>query len=137
GVAAVVRRESGHRKAALWLTGACAAAALGDGLVSAAAAGQIRSLNVVTAVLWAAAGYGLAAAAEGENGRPETAKEPPDPTSGGSWLVARVALPLAAVLALPTVAIAVWLVNGRLEPWKVAYFGSFFFVALVIAFGRQ
>ena len=64
GLAVIVRRESGHRRTAFWLTGACAAAVIGDGLVSAGAAHQLSSGAALTAVFWAAAGYGLATAAE-------------------------------------------------------------------------
>jgi diguanylate cyclase (GGDEF)-like protein len=137
GVAVIVRRERGHRRLAYWLTGACAAALIGDGLVSEEAARQVSSATALTAAFWAAAGYALAAAALTENARPETAAEPPDPTSGWRWLVSRVVLPLTAVLALPAVALCVWLVNGALDAWQVAYFGAFFLIAFVVAFGRQ
>jgi diguanylate cyclase (GGDEF)-like protein len=133
-LATLARPDRRHRRNGWWLVVACAAASTGDGLSSAAAAGQVRELVALVALLWTVTGAGLAVAADldvpvaSEAHRPEL--------SGRRWLLGRVVMPLVAVLALPAVATAIWLADG-LRPWQAAYFFGFFVFALGLTFGRQ
>jgi diguanylate cyclase (GGDEF)-like protein len=136
-LAVIARREPGQGTIGRWLAAAAAAAAVGDGAVALHAAGWVASLPGLTAVLWAAAGFSIASSAEREAADvAETAADDREPT-GIRWLVARVLLPLAAVVSFPAVAFGVWLHQGRLAPWQLAFFGAFFLLALFVAFGRQ
>jgi diguanylate cyclase (GGDEF)-like protein/putative nucleotidyltransferase with HDIG domain len=136
-LAVIVRRDSRHRRMGWWLVGAATAAAVGDGVVAMHSSGWVPSLPGLAALLWAAAGFGLATAAEREasdaDAAPETAEEP----TGVRWLMGRVLLPLAAVVSFPALGLVVWLEDGRLDPWQLVFFGAFFLFALVVAFGRQ
>jgi diguanylate cyclase (GGDEF)-like protein len=134
GAIATLAGPGGRARTVGWvLTGACVAAATGDGLTSAAAAGQVRALVAITALLWAGTGWLVAMAANGEDGRSEPA--PPEST-GKRWVVGRVILPLLAVLALPAAAGAIAL-GHPLHAWEFTYFAGFFVFALVFTFGRQ
>jgi len=134
GAIATLAGPGGRARSIGWLlTGACVAAATGDGLTSAAAAGQVRALVAVTALLWAATGSLVAGAAHGEDGGSEAARQE---STGKRWVVGRVILPLLAVLALPAVAGAISL-EHPLHAWELAYFTGFFVFALVFTFGRQ
>ncbi len=136
-VAVIVRREPLHRRIGWWLVGAVSAAAVGDAFVAMHAAGWLPSLPALAAVLWAAAGFGVASAAEREAPGAEEPAEPADETTGARWLVGRVLLPLTAVISFPALGLAVWLEDGRLAGWQLVFFGTFFLFALVVAFGRQ
>jgi diguanylate cyclase (GGDEF)-like protein/putative nucleotidyltransferase with HDIG domain len=136
-LAVIVRRGAEHRRLGWWLVGAVAAAAVGDGLVAMHASGWLPSVPGVTAVLWAAAGFGAASAAESEAPDADEPSDPTDEATGARWMIGRVLLPLTAVVSFPALGLAVWLDEGRLEPWQVVFFGTFFFFALIVAFGRQ
>ena len=136
-LAVIVRREPAHRRIGWWLVGAVSAAAVGDGLVAMHAADWLPSLPGLTAVLWAVAGFGAASAAEREAPDADESPEPADETTGARWLMGRVLLPLTAVVSFPALGLAVWLADGRLDTWKLFFFGAFFVFALVVAFGRQ
>jgi diguanylate cyclase (GGDEF)-like protein/putative nucleotidyltransferase with HDIG domain len=136
-LAVIVRREPEHRGIGWWLAGAVFAAAVGDGLVAMHSSGSVSSLPALAAVLWAAAGFGLATAAEREAPDPEESSEPADEATGARWLMGRVLLPMTAVVSFPALGLVVWLDEGRLDGWQLAFFGAFFLFALVAAFGRQ
>ncbi len=135
-LAVIVQREPEHRHIGWWLVGATATAAVGDGLVAMDSAGWLPTLSGVAAVLWAAAGFGAATAAEHEAADADPSEPAEEPT-GARWLMGRVLLPLTAVVFFPALGLAVWLGEGRLETWQLAFFGAFFVFALVVAFGRQ
>ena len=42
-----------------------------------------------------------------------------------------------AVASFPALGLGVWLDDGSLAPWQLAFFATFFMLALVVAFGRQ
>jgi len=126
-----------HRRApgAWWLTFAGVLITVGDGLVSAAAAGQVRALPWLTALLWAAGGFALAAT--GEVGFAPRARGAATPrASSRRWLAIRVALPLAAILSFPAIAIAVNAATG-LSAAGLVFFGGLTLLSLVLAFVRQ
>src|SRR3954468_12446487 len=133
---AVARRASRKHPAAWWLAAACGAVVAGDGLVSAAAAGQLPALPSLTAILWGAGAYALACAAQHDLGASRTPASTMHDATGASWLLWRVILPLVAVLAFPAVTVGLSLA-GRLPAWGLAYFGLLFIVSLGLAFGRQ
>ena len=138
GLAAVgaVAHGGGRRSpAAWWLVAGIGMVVVGDSFVAAAAAGDVPALSGLVAVLWAAAAYCIASAAEvGLNAPAEIARG--EAAVQRRWVLVRVVLPLAAVLAYP--ALALWLHLGDvLPPWGVVYFAAFFLSALVLAFGRQ
>jgi diguanylate cyclase (GGDEF)-like protein len=131
-VALMAHRAS---RSAWWLAGGAVLVTAGDGLVSAAAAGQVRSLPWLTALLWAAAAFALATA--GEFGFSPRPRGPVTATGSTSrFVAARVALPLTAILAFPAIAIALH-VSGALTDGAVAFFGGLAFVSLLLAFLRQ
>jgi diguanylate cyclase (GGDEF)-like protein len=134
GALATLAGPGGRARAVGWvIVAGFASAAIGDGLTSAAASNQMRPLVAVTALLWSATGL-LVAVAAGLD-RDEPLPEAPD-VSRSRWLIIRVVLPLAAVLALPTAAGVVSL-SRPLDAWEVSYFTSFFIFVLVFSFGRQ
>jgi diguanylate cyclase (GGDEF)-like protein/putative nucleotidyltransferase with HDIG domain len=132
-VAVLARVGSRHRRVGWVLLGVCLCAMAGDAVVALEALGGLGEL--VTALGWALAGYGLAVAADGDVPR-LTDREDVEWTSGLRWLLARVALPLVAVLAFPAVLGAIW-IAGRLQAGDIAFFGTFFVMELILVFGRQ
>jgi diguanylate cyclase (GGDEF)-like protein len=133
-LSAVALGAGRHQPAPWWLVFSFAAVMLGDALASASAAGQIGELPALTAVLWGVAGYGVAVAAEaGSDAAPRPARHD---VGGAAWVLWRVALPLCAVLSFPAIALWLW-VGDALPSWGAVYFGAFFLLSLVLAFGRQ
>jgi hypothetical protein len=95
-LATVGRSGSRHRRVGWWLTATCAGAMLGDALV-ALESGSLVADGLPTALLWGAAAYCLAVAAEVDVPKLEDAEEA-DLAGGGRELVsARRLAPLAAV----------------------------------------
>jgi diguanylate cyclase (GGDEF)-like protein len=133
-LATVGRSGDRHRRVGWWLTATCAGAMLGDALVALESGGLVAD-GLPTAVLWAAAGYCVAVAAEIDVPRPED-RDDAELGSGGRWLLVRVVLPIVAVLAFPLTMLALS-VTGQLGTWGLVFFGSFFAVVLALAFGRQ
>jgi hypothetical protein len=131
--AAVAGATSEQRRIAWALAAACGAAAIGDGLVSAAAAGQVGDLTLVAALLWTLASCLIAVAADQETGGREAEASGP---AVERWITARVILPCAAALAIPATAFCIWLA-GSLTPWAFAFFAVFFAAILLMVFGRQ
>jgi len=134
GLSAVARGSGPSRPAEWWTTAACAAAAVGDGLVSATAAGQLAAPPFATALAWSVAGFAFAAAADHGFERERTT--PGADTGHLRFLVWRVVLPLAAVLALPATA-TVLALTGGLSSAGLVYFATLSLLALGLAFGRQ
>jgi diguanylate cyclase (GGDEF)-like protein len=134
GALATLAGIGGRERTVGWaIVAGCATAAIGDGLTSASAAGDLGQVVSITAILWAATGCSLAVAARLDRNEPVPA---PVETSRRRWVLVRVVLPLVAVLALPAAA-GVIALNRPLKAWEAAYFGCFFIFALVFSFGRQ
>ncbi|HEY7630618.1 MAG TPA: diguanylate cyclase [Thermoleophilaceae bacterium] len=134
GAFAALAVPRGHAQTVAWaIVGGCTTATIGDGLTSAAAAGQTGSAVSVIAVLWAATGCLIGVGAHLDSDAPEPALRE---ISRRRWVVVHVVLPLTAVLALP-VAAGIVAIGDPLEPWEAAYFAAFFVFALVFTFGRQ
>ncbi|HEY1597699.1 MAG TPA: diguanylate cyclase [Thermoleophilaceae bacterium] len=134
GALATLAGPGGRARVVGWaMAGGFSMAAIGDGLTSAAASDQLRTLVPVTALLWAAAGLLMSLAATLD--RQEPGPEAPE-ISRGRWMIIRVVLPLAAVLALPAAAAIVSL-SRPLASWEVAYFALSFAFLLVFTFTRQ
>jgi diguanylate cyclase (GGDEF)-like protein len=129
------RSGTRHRRIGLWLTGCCAAATAGDAIVALQVGDTLGAHGLPTALLWAAAGYCAAVAAEVDVARPED-RDDAELSSGGRWLLVRVILPVVAVLAFPLTALVLEL-TGTLDGWGLAFFGAFFVAVLTLAFGRQ
>ncbi len=125
-----LRRSPGPPEACAWWAGrssrAAARAAIGDGLTSAAAAGQVTSLVSITALLWAATGWLVAVAARLDRDQHELH---PREISRRRWVLIRVVLPLAAVLALPATAGVVSLEPPARGVGGVLLHGAFFIFA--------
>lgn len=113
------------------LVGAIAAAATGDGVISAGAADRVSGADLTAAAMWATAGAAFLWAAQ-------VATQPPaqevDP--GERWLASRILLPFFAVVALPEIALVLW-AAGDLNPFSAAFFGAAFVLVLLLAFARQ
>jgi diguanylate cyclase (GGDEF)-like protein len=133
-LSAVARRADRTRPADWWLTGAALAAVAGDTLVSVAATGQLAPAPVVTAMLWAAAGFAIAVAAD--HGLADAPASPGPGSAERRWVAWRVVVPLGAVLTLPAVGLALS-DAGRLTPAGDRFFAIGSVAALVLAFGRQ
>ena len=137
-LAVVARRTRAERRVLIPLVGGCALATVGDCLVSATAAGQMSVPAGATVVLWAAAGYVLALAAEAEyTGRMAEASAPAV-TGGPSerWVYARAFLPLLLILGLQLLGVVLWL-SGELEAWGAATFAGVLVAQVALAFWRQ
>jgi diguanylate cyclase (GGDEF)-like protein len=134
GALATLAGPTGSVRVVGWaIVAGCSTAAVGDGLTSAAAADQVTSLVSITALLWAATGWLVAVAARLDRDHHQA---PAREVSRRRWVLIRVVLPLAAVLALPATAGVVSL-SRPLEAWEASYFTSFFIFAMVFSFGRQ
>jgi diguanylate cyclase (GGDEF)-like protein len=133
---AIARRAPCDRRIGWLFAAGAAAAAVGDGVASEGAAGQIASSPVIVALMWSIAGFLFAMAAETETPGAEAEVALPERVGGTPWLIVRVVLPLVGVLVFPATAAVLWAVNGPELGWAV-FFSAFFLVALVLAFGRQ
>jgi diguanylate cyclase (GGDEF)-like protein len=137
GVLALTARPGCPRRRVAWaLTGMAAAAAAGDGLVSAGAADRIVSSQWAIALCWTIAAYLLALASELERQPAPDLTRQVNSTDGMRWVWARVILPVTAVLVLPAVAAGLWL-GGALTMAAGLWFGLLGLLVLVLAFGRQ
>jgi diguanylate cyclase (GGDEF)-like protein/putative nucleotidyltransferase with HDIG domain len=115
------------------LVGMLASAVLGDGMVAARAAGQISVGAGATAALWAVAGGFLLLAASRETGARDVADAS---TEDVRWPYARALFPLPVVLAFAGPGIVEISIHGaHLGP--IAYFGTWFLIALGLGFARQ
>lgn len=133
-VAAAARE--GRRVGEWWLVAGLGVLIAGDSVVAAVAAGGVVVTPALTALLWAVCAYSVASAAEaGLTAPPAPALASPGTTSR-RWVLARVVLPLLAVLTHPVVA-SVEHFRGKLDGWSLVFFGISFLVSLVLAFGRQ
>jgi diguanylate cyclase (GGDEF)-like protein len=126
--------DCGSRRAGWWLLAACAFASAGDGLIAAAAAGEMRFMAWLTAALWTLASASIAVAAGTRASSP--AEVEPDSLSGRRWMLARVVVPLCAVMAIPAVEVGIW-VSGDLTSWNGGYFLLFFLASIVVTVSRQ
>jgi diguanylate cyclase (GGDEF)-like protein/putative nucleotidyltransferase with HDIG domain len=107
-------------------------AVLGDGLVAAEAAGQLAVASGATAALWAAAGGWFVLATAREDG----SEDPRSKRDYVRWPYARALFPLPVVLAFAGPGIVELSVHGvRLRP--IAFFGTWFLIALGLGFARQ
>jgi diguanylate cyclase (GGDEF)-like protein len=108
-------------------------AACGDALVAAAAADQIAASPIATAALWTAAGTAIAVAAGNDRGAADIGRAP-DPAVRFPYV--RALFPLPAVLAFAGFGVLEVLVDGPAF-LPIAYFGTFFLIALGLGFARQ
>jgi diguanylate cyclase (GGDEF)-like protein len=111
-------------------------ATAGDGIIASDAAGAVSTNGLPTALLWAAASYCIAVAADFDVGA-----SPADPRGDGDitaarWVVARVVLPLVAVVVVPMILTAES-VTGNLDVDAFVWFVSTFLLVVALAFGRQ
>jgi diguanylate cyclase (GGDEF)-like protein/putative nucleotidyltransferase with HDIG domain len=127
-VAALAHDAPRSRRVGWALVTATVAAAGGDALVALGLGGP------VTALLWGAAGFFIALAADGDTA--QDGDERTETATVRRWLLGRVVLPLLAVLTFPAITLGLWL-GGVLRPAALAFFGAFFLVELVLVFGRQ
>ena len=133
-VTAGVAGATAEQRVIAWgVAAACAAAAVGDGLVSAAAANQVGGTTGLVALMWTIAAVALALAADRERGAKEVRESAPE---GERWLIARVLLPFAAALAVPATGFGIWLA-GSLTPWSAAFLAIVFAAILLLVFARQ
>jgi diguanylate cyclase (GGDEF)-like protein len=112
-------------------------AMVGDSLISSDAAGLLTTSGLPTALMWAAAAYLLALAADFD----EPGVDAPDVTHEADiaavrWVIARVILPLVAVVIVPVILIALY-VAGTLDLAAIVWFATAFLLVLGLAFGRQ
>jgi diguanylate cyclase (GGDEF)-like protein len=128
-------RDRGRRRVGWWLLFACASAASGDGLIAAAAAHEMPRIPGLTASLWTIASASIAIAASVR--APAGAEVEHDfKLSGRRWMLARVVVPLCAVMAIPAVEVGIWL-SGDLTSWNGGYFLLFFLLSIVVTVSRQ
>ena len=109
-----------------------------DGLVAAAAAGEIGNADAVAAALYGIAAWFLAGAAVAERPAP-TPKDHADASEHAAewrWLAGRVMTPTLRVAAFPLV-VAVALRSTSDDTFPLAWFGGAFVLVLLLAFGRQ
>jgi len=137
GLMVVTAPEAGSGSRMAWgLVAACTVVVGGDGFAALSATGNLGNLTGITALLWAIAGLAIVYAAELEDTGVGALPADYEEFRGARWFVARIVLPLAAVLTLPAVALAL-AAAGTLGVWSGAYFGGFFVLLMVLAFGRQ
>jgi diguanylate cyclase (GGDEF)-like protein/putative nucleotidyltransferase with HDIG domain len=114
-----------------------ALATVGDSLISSDASGRLSTNGLPTALLWAAASYLLALAADFDAGeKPQALVSSEADIAAVRWVVARVALPLVAIIVIPLLVIGI-AVTDDLTPAAVGWFASAFVLTLALAFGRQ
>src|SRR5438067_337470 len=99
-----IARSGRPRRVAWALAISFGSAAIGDGLVSATASGSIHTGPAPTALLWTLAGAALAWAADEQLSPARTNGAGRANAGGRGWVLARVVLPLLAVLAFPAIA---------------------------------
>jgi diguanylate cyclase (GGDEF)-like protein len=135
-VALVVRPTPANFHLTAPLALGLAMATVGDGLISSDAAGLLSTSGLGTALLWAAAAYLLALAADFDVGaEAEDAEEHAD-FAAARWVIARVILPLVAVVIVPLILIGLY-VGETLSLAAVIWFATTFLLVLGLAFGRQ
>jgi diguanylate cyclase (GGDEF)-like protein len=112
-------------------------ATVGDGLISSNAAGLLSTNGLPTALMWAGAAYLLALGADFDVGQPGSAERDAEADIAAiRWVIARVILPLVAVIVVPLILIALY-AAGTLDLGALIWFGSTFLLVLGLAFGRQ
>ncbi len=126
--------DRAHRRVGWCLVTACALASAGDGLVAAAAAGEMPFVIWLTATMWTLASAAIAIAADVHV--PSAEKTAPPRLSGRRWMLVRVVIPLCAVMTIPAVEAGIW-ISGDLNAWNGGYFLLFFLAAILITFTRQ
>src|SRR4051812_42707965 len=112
-------------------------AMVGDGLISSDAAGLLTTSGLPTALMWAAAAYLLAFAADFDTpgGQVDDDLDEAD-IAAARWVIARVILPLVAVVIVPVILIALY-AAGTLNLAAIVWFATPFLLVLGLAFGRQ
>jgi diguanylate cyclase (GGDEF)-like protein len=135
---ALVVRPSGDN---LHVTGTLALglglAMVGDGLISSEAAGLLTTSGLPTALMWAAAAYLLALAADFDRpGTPEEDDAQEASVAAVRFVIVRVILPLVAVVLVPVILIALY-AAGTLTLEAIVWFATTFLLVLGLAFGRQ
>jgi len=127
--------DRSSRLAGWWILAACCMAAAGDGLIAARAANEIHAtVGWLTASLWTLASASIALAAILPASSAEEAEH--DTLSGRRWMLARVVVPLLAVMAIPAVEVGIWL-TGSLTSRNGGYFLLFFLLSIVVTVTRQ
>src|SRR5438874_8779582 len=110
---------------------------VGDSLISSDAAGQLSTSGVPTALLWAGGAYLLALAADFDAGDlPRDHPAVDGDIAAARWVIARVVLPLAAVIVVPLICVALAAVHD-LTTGAIAWFALTGLVVLGLSFGRQ
>ena len=112
-------------------------ATVGDALISSTAAGLVSTSGVPTALLWAATAYALAVAADFDVGAAPV-EDPNDEAdiAAARWVIARVILPLVAIVIVPAIVIALYAASA-LTLAATVWFCATFLIVLGLAFGRQ
>jgi diguanylate cyclase (GGDEF)-like protein len=133
----VVRPTGSNLQVTAPLVLGLALATAGDGLVASDAAGLVHTTGLPTALMWAATGYLLALAADFDGGAPlDGSGSDEGDIAATRWVIARVILPLAAVVVMPLILIALY-VAGTLDLEAITWFAATFLLVLGLAFGRQ
>ncbi len=136
-LAMVVRPCADHVRFAAPLVLGMALATVGDGLISSDAAGLLSTSGLATALLWAGAAYSFALAADLDIGEPLRASaRNTEGIAATRWVIARVILPLASLIVIPLVLVALYAAD-ELDLAAIIWFATTFLLVLALAFGRQ
>ena len=136
-IALVVRPTGANLQVTAPLALGLGLAMVGDGLVSSDAAGLLTTSGLPTALMWAAAAYLLAFAADVDKGGDPAADEDDEADiAAARWVIARVILPLVALVIVPVILIAL-AAAGTLSFQAIVWFATSFLLVLGLAFGRQ
>jgi diguanylate cyclase (GGDEF)-like protein len=112
-------------------------AMVGDGLISSEAAGLVATSGLPTALMWAAAAYLLALAADFDiRGEAREDHDEDASIAAARFVIVRVILPLVAVVIVPFILVALY-AGGTLNVEAMIWFATTFLLVLGLAFGRQ
>jgi diguanylate cyclase (GGDEF)-like protein/putative nucleotidyltransferase with HDIG domain len=121
-------------RASVWLMVGMLAVCLGDSVAAAGAAHMSFIPTTLVPVLWAVAGWALAAGARSELAAISDGQPAPAPSRSRTY--ATVLLPVVAIVAYPVIVAVIGAARGAwLE--TALFFAAPFFVSTVVAFSRQ